>query len=294
MTESAGRSLARTGIAGLLTLAAIVPIGGAQRDANRVYAVVTEGGGKPIKGLAAKDFTVKVDGAPRNIVSAAPATDPVSVEILTDRFGDDATYGILGVRATFSVIVQALHKGDPDGLISFRTFDGASILQVKPTNSVVELASVIKRLLSAGTTPVLLEAVHDACLSLESAPSDRRVILAVIAGYKIDWSAGHARDVANDIFRTGASFWVLEGLSSQLPPIEGPERQILINQVAPASGGVHDVVRVGTALETRGRWMADLILSQYAVDYDGPRSGAKLEVGVTVPKAKVIAPTWVR
>ena len=136
MTHASGRVLARVALACLLAIAATAPLG-AQRDTNRIYAVVTENGGKPIKGLAAKDFTVKVDGVERKVVSAAPATDPVSVEILTDRFGDDATYNILGVRATFSGIAQTLHKGSPDALISFRTFDGASILQVKPTNSVV-------------------------------------------------------------------------------------------------------------------------------------------------------------
>jgi hypothetical protein len=270
----------------------LAPTAAAQKDDARIYVTVLAGD-KPVKGLTAKDFTVKEDGVEKTVLSAAPATERMSVDILTDRFGVDNTYKVFDVRDAFSTIVQTLHKGSPETEIGFMTFDGAAVRQVKPSTDLVGLEAAFKRLFTNAQAPVLLEAVFEASVGLEQAPTDRRIVLVVFAGYKSDTSGLAAPTVMEEMRKAQVSLWALEGRSAFQGNTGSIERERITDLATKASGGVHDIVGVGTALIGRSKWMADVLLAQYAVVYGAPRRGAQ-SISVTVPvkNAKVIAPVW--
>jgi hypothetical protein len=263
-----------------------------QRDTARIYVTVLRSD-KPVTGLSAKDFTIKEDNTMKPVVSAEPATAPMSVVLLTDRFGLDNTYNILDVRLALSAIVQTIHKSSPETEIGFITFDGAAVPQVKPTTSTAQLESAFRGLFTNGNAPVLLEAVFAASVALERVPTDRRIVLVVMAGYKGDASNQRGPTVIGEMRRAGVALWTLEGRSVFQPNPQGIDRQAVTDLAGRASGGLHESVGQGTALESRARRMAELIVAQYAVVYAAPKSSAQgLEVGVSVSGAKIIAPTW--
>jgi hypothetical protein len=275
-------------------LLSTIPAITAQKDTARIYVTVIDHD-KPVKGLSVKDFTVKEDSTIKTVVSAEPATKPMSVVLLTDRFGLDNTYNVFDVRGALSTVVETLHKGSPDTEIGFITFDGAAVPVVKPTTSTAALLAAFKGLITNGNSPVLLEAIFNASVALERVPTDRRIVFVLMAGYKPDMSSTRAPDVINEMQRAGVSLWTLEGRSVFSANPQGIDRQAVTDLAGKASGGVHEQVGQGTALERQAKYLAELLLSQYAVEYAAPAAHAKgLEVGVSVKGAKVIAPNWPR
>jgi hypothetical protein len=264
-----------------------------QRDTARVYVTVLSGD-KPVKGLTAKDFTVKEDSTMKTIVSAAPATSPMSVVLMTDRFGMDTAFHITDVRSALGAVARTLHTASPETEIGFITFDGAAVPQVRPTTSTAALETAFRGLSPATTTPgALLEAVFAASVALERVPTDRRIVFALIAGYKPESSPKRGPTVITEMRRAGVSLWTLEGRSVSQPNPQSIDREAVTDLAGKASGGLHESVGQGSALEGRARRMAELILAQYIVEYAAPSDSAQgIEVGVSLKGAKVIAPNW--
>ena len=54
---------------------------------GRVYVSVADNKGKPVSGLTVADFKIAIDDREQEVLSVAPATEPVDVVIITDRLG---------------------------------------------------------------------------------------------------------------------------------------------------------------------------------------------------------------
>jgi hypothetical protein len=281
---------------GICVIAAVVvwvaPSVRAQRDTARVYVTVLNRD-RPVTGLGAKDFTIKEDRTMKTVVSAQPATERMQVVMLTDRFGLDTSFNIFDVRAALTAFTRTLHQGSPETEIGFITFDGAAVPIVRPTTSTAALETAFRDLSPSNTSPVLLEAIFSASVALERVPTDRRIIMVLMAGYKPDMSTRRSPTVVTEMRRAGVALWTLEGRSTTQPNPQSIDREAVTDLAGKASGGLRESVGQGTALEGRAKRMAELLLAQYVVEYAAPARGAQgLEVGVSVKGAKVIAPTW--
>jgi len=121
----------------------------------------------------------------------------------------------------------------------------------------------------------------------------KRVIVAFVAGYKPDLSTMRGPIVAETLRKSGAALWALEGRSSSATNSESSNRDQILDRGTAMSGGAHDRVLLGTALEGRAKRIAELLLSEYVVTYGAPGGGGQtLEVTVGVKNAHVFAPTW--
>jgi hypothetical protein len=262
-------------------------------DTARIYAVVTDKGGKPIKGLTAADFAVTEDGAGKRVLTAEPAAGPLSIALLVDRFGQDATFNILAVRGALDTLVKTLHA-HADTEMSLTTIDPAAVPQIPFTMSAAAIGDYIKHLPPGVDQSVLLEGIMTASRSMSAAKYPRRAIVALVAGYKVEASAVEGPALADALRQSRSSLWVLEGRSSFGAGSPSPARDAMLTLAVPASGGAKASVGVGTALGTQAKRLAELLMSQYEVTYAAPSTSAtELAVSVNVKNAKVMAPVWI-
>ena len=70
----------------------LVPAQPSATDQQKIYVAVADNRGRPVRGLTAADFRIAIDDTVQEIVSVAPATEPLSIVLLTDRLGLEAAY----------------------------------------------------------------------------------------------------------------------------------------------------------------------------------------------------------
>jgi hypothetical protein len=142
---------------------------------SRVYVSVADNKGKPVPGLTAADFKIAIDDKEQEVLSVAPATDPLDVVIITDRLGLDPAYSNFTVQHALSGFVKGI-RTVPDSRIALTTFDGPVVRITGLNAPATELNKAIGRLSTNATESGLLNAVVDACELLRDSKTDRRVI----------------------------------------------------------------------------------------------------------------------
>jgi hypothetical protein len=261
---------------------------------GRVYVTVVAADGSPVTDLTAGEFGVREAGADMPIENVKPATDSMAIDMMTDRLGIDATFTTAQTRAALGVFVHTILDASPDSRIAYRTIDGASVLEVKPTSSVVQLDTALKKLFTNNRNPVLLEAIADACDDFRRASTQRRLIFALVASYKADTSSVTGLTAANGLRESRASLWAIEA-NNVTGGVQSAKREGILLMGTRDSGGMLNVVNVGTALEGAAERMAKLMLAQYAITYVGakqPTAPSQVQVGTSRPNTKVLYPHW--
>jgi len=275
----------------MLSIAVSVPARPVQADTATIYATVVGPNGNPVPRLTAADFSLQENGEEKRVTGADLATEPMSVEIITDRLGKSPEFTPEQMRASLAAIVRVILLVNPNSVISLRTFDGEAVQQVKPTSSPVQLTNAIKGMFTNNGNSVLLDAIADASEALMKAPNSHRIIIALVAGYKGDTSSITSLAAAQRLRQSRASFWVIE---ARAQGVSNPSRDVMLSQATRDSGGFHSTVAIGTALEGAATRLAALVVSQYAITYAAPSSAANRRVELSVKgDAKILAPHWV-
>jgi len=266
----------------------------AHADKKRMFVSVTDAKGKPVKGLTKDDFMVKLDGADQEVLSVQPATEPASIVILTDRLGIVATYPAYEAHAALGMFVKGIRAGIPDSKMALMTFDGTVITLNTFTSGPAELDKNLGKLTSVAQDAVLLDGLYEAAKVLRTAPTERKVIFTVVAGYRPDQS-NVRNDILNEILRlSGAQVWTIEVRSAQGGNWANNAREQVLDHSSRLSGGRIDIVSSPNGLESMCRQMAEQLAGQYDLTY-GPGGGvstSQLAVAVKPAGLTVLAPIW--
>ena len=270
----------------LLATACLFPIAaGAQSKPTNIYVSVLDGKGDPVKNLAASDFHVTEDGVAREVLKAAPATDPLTVALLVDD-SQASTRAIQQIRQGVEDFVTGLAgKGE----ISIVSFGERPEIITDYTSDQKKLLDGAKKIFARpGSGAYLLEAIEEVCHGLEKRNAARPVI-AVLMLEDVEFSNLYYQRVLDELNKAGATLHVISlGQPAGPTTDENRNRDLVVSQGTHDTGGRRDQVLAMTGIPFHMQQLAAELSNQYVVTYARPEQLIPPKrVDVTVSKADV-------
>ncbi len=270
-------------LATALASLAFSPGSAAQAKPTAIYVSVLDDKGEPAKGLGAPDFHVKEDGVTREVLSAEPATDPLTIALLVDD-SQAASPAIQMVREGVENFITAL-AGKAE--ISLQTFGERPTIAVEYTTDQKKLLDGAHRLFARpGSGAYLMEAIVEASKGLAKRKPARPVIAVLMIDRGTEFSNDYYKTVLDAIDTSGASLNVISlGPVHQRMSDEIRNRDQVVANGTDETGGRRDNVLAFTGAGARMKQLAGELLDQYVVTYSRPeRLIPPKEVAVTVSK----------
>jgi hypothetical protein len=243
----------------------------AQSKPRKIYTSLVDKKGAPVTEVAAADVVVREDGVAREILSVAPATDPMRVALLVDN-SQAATRSIQFMREALGGFATRLTgAGHAVALI---TVGDRPTLQVDATTELPRLKSRgIDRLFAMpGSGMYLLEALVDTSKGFVKNDTPRPVIVAVVTEGK-EFSNASAETVIKAVHDSGAQFYALvltEGERADESDDEVRQRNVVLDRGTRENGGTRETVISNMSLKGRLDTLASELLGQVAVTYASP------------------------
>jgi VWFA-related protein len=256
-----------------------------------VYVSVVDNRGKPVTDLTAADFTVKEDGTVREVLSAGPATEALTISLLVDDSAAAADAVTFMRDALKSFVKRLAGKAE----IAVATIGERPTSQLDFTTSTEALTRTVGRIFQrSGSGAYLLDGIIEAARGLEKRAPARPAIVA-ISSEGPEFSNRAHRQVLDPLFRSGAALHVLAlGTPSSSLAEEMRNRNVVIGEGTDKTGGRREQVLTPSGLPDRLNQVADELLNQYVVQYGRPDTlipPEKVQVGVTRPGLTVRART---
>jgi hypothetical protein len=254
-----------------LALAGAVVTLDAQSRPRKIYTSLVDKKGVPVATVAPADLVVREDGVAREILSVAPATDPMRVALLVDN-SQNATSSIQFLRDALGAFATRLTAAGHS--VALITLGDRPTLQVDATTDIARLKSRgIDRLFALpGSGMYLLEALTDTAKGFVKNETPRPVIVAVVTEGK-EFSNTSADVVVRAIKDSGAQFYALvltEGERADLGDDEVRQRNVVLDRGTRENGGTRETVISNLAIKDRLDTLATELLGQVAVTYASP------------------------
>jgi VWFA-related protein len=258
---------------------------------NREVFVSVLDNGKPVTGLTAADFRVKEDNVAREVLSARPATEPLTLAVTIDD-SQPATSAMPFIRDALTAFVKRL---DGKAQIALSTYGERPTSLVEYTDNTAELQKGIGRLFArSGAGAYLLEALVELSKGIERKEAKRPAIIVIAVESEAEFSNLYYTRVVDAVRQSGATLHFLGiGTPSASTTDEMRNRNMAIAEATSLTGGRRDQVLAESGLSDRLVQLADELLNQYVVTYSRPEQlipPEKLEVTVTRPGVTVRAP----
>jgi VWFA-related protein len=283
---------------GLVLASVAEPVGlsAAQSAARTVYVSVMDANGGPVGDMKQDEFSVKEDGAARTITKVERASEPIHYVIMVD------TTPALGravndLREAVKAFCTLLLSADPKTQFSFVEFGGAAMTVMDFTSEQAKIDASLSKLLPKPSESVLNEALVDVAKRLAAMPpTTRKVILTINMEPTIDATSTQARQVAEEVRKSGAIVW---SVALQEGTRRDANRENLLKGLAANTGGRWVVLQGPSQTNLGGflRSIAANTFSQYAVTYtqgDGAKPAKITEVAVSRPGVLALSMKWSR
>ena len=267
----------------LVAACLVSPSAAAQMPTRDVYVGVVDGKGAPVTDLTAADFSVREDGVAREVLKAAPATEPMQIAVLVDD-SQAATDEIQMMRDGLTRFVDAL-RGKAE--IALITFGERPTLLVDYTTDPAKLKQGIGRVFArSGAGAYFLEAVVEASRGFEKREAKRPVMVALMTE-GLEFSTLYYQRVLEALEKSRAALHVLTmtGVTAASTD-EVRNRNILVAEGTERTGGRRDQILAPSGIPDRMQQLADELIHQYVVTYARPETlipPEKIDVTVKRP-----------
>lgn len=268
-----------------------------------IIVTLVDQSGAPIKDVKPADLVVQEDASTREVVDVKPASEPMTIALLVDNtkptMGKEAPTREL--RAGLSAFVSTVQAASPESAIGIWEFAGAGVMTQKPTVKTEELTKKINRMFpSQQSGGVMLEALVDASKELSKKGLGPRRVIVSVSFNSPEVSTIEPRDVAIAMRKAGVNYWAIaiEANQDASTSSQGstPSRELIINNVTAASGGMRVGGVTATSLEAQLKRLAEAITSQYIVTYARPDGAPAPTAIMAVSKKgmKALTAPWVQ
>jgi len=256
-----------------------------------VYVTVTDSSAAPAQNLTVKDFAVREDGSPREVLRVAPATAPMQIAVLIDD-SQASTPAVQQMREGLAAFVDKL---DGKAEIAFVTVGERPTSLVEYTTSAAALKKGLGRLFARpGSGAYLLDGIIDVSRGLKKREATRPVIVA-LTFEGVEFSTRSYDLVLEELEASGAAFHVLAvGTPSSMHDDEMRNRNVVLAEGTSRTGGRREQLLTELAIPDRMKQLADELTHQYIVTYarsDTLIPPKRIDVSVTVPGLKARART---
>jgi Ca-activated chloride channel family protein len=264
----------------------------AQTKQVSVYASVLDADGKPVPGLTASDFKVREDNVAREVLSVAPATEPLSVALLLDNT-QASTGATQMIREGAADFIKALAGKAEIAVITFG--DRPTIVQ-DYTKDQKRLLDVVSRIFpQSGAGAYFDDAILDISRGFEKRNPARPVIAALLVEDPHEFSNRYYQQVLDELAKSGATLHVLAlGQPSGSQTDELRNRNQVLALGTERTGGRREQLLAATAIPRAFTQLANELANQYVVTYARPETlipPEKVSVSVTRPGVTVRART---
>ena len=278
----------------------------AQREQRERSILVGAVGAKdaPLTDLTIKDFSVRENGATREVVRVQAAPPPTHVVLLVD---DSAAtqLALPFVRDSLPKFVARMADMSPAPQIGLWSFGERPTKRVDVTPNPSAVLEGIKKLFSIqGAGGYLLQGVVEVTDDLRKKKVGTEgfsspIIVAFVAEGGVEYSSHQRSQIITALKSTGASLWsvTLQQGTQPMNTTESRERAAVLGDVTGDSGGMNKVILTPQAIDGAFSTVGSIISSRYLVTYVRPDALVppdKLEVTTSRKDVKLFSSKWTR
>ncbi len=264
----------------LATVLAATATAAAQADERVIYTSVVDRDGAPVLDLTIKDFIVREDGQPREVLHVARDNDPLQIALLVDN-SVSMRPRLTVLRKAVTAFIDATRQ---DVQLAIITLAERPTILVGYTTDRAALRKAADGMFAYEAANYLLDGIAETSQGLSKRTMWRSAI-AVITGVGPEMSYRQYTEVLRFFRAGGASLHIVQVGSG----FGGQGREIVVNRGTSETGGRFDEVLLPTSLELKSRQMATELSNQYRVTYARPSRlvpPSKTEVSVRRPNLK--------
>jgi Ca-activated chloride channel homolog len=263
-----------------------------------LYVGVTGPDGKPVGGLAARDFAVTEDGQPVTLADFAGAAGPISTVLVIDRSGSmDENDKIDGAQDAARAFVEQMRPGDQTAVIAFSNVPEL----IEPfTDDKDRLDRSIRRIRADGST-----ALYDSLIAGvdELAHAEGRRALLLLTDGRDMLRTGDDTQASRASLDTAIDTAVKAGIAVQtigLGDRDGDERdgidEGVLQKIAGETSGEYFYAPSGDELAGLYRKLSAGLQQEYMLTYRSPRpfyDGTRRDIRVSVGGAPAASSGYV-
>jgi hypothetical protein len=273
--------------AAVSVVAAFVLLGSAlvrgQAQQRVVYASAVDQNGAPVPNLKPSDFVVREDKVTREILSVAPAHDPMQLALLVDTSQAAEPY-IRDMREGLTTFINTI-GADPSGAkhqVAIITIGERPTINTDYTTNLEQAVKGAQRIFATpGSGAYLLDGIIETSNGFKKREASRPVIVALITS-GIDLSDRPYQAVLEPLHESGAALHVVV---IGRPLTDTQDRMMALDIGTRDTGGRYDTVLTGSGLPARLKQLADELTHQYQITYARPETLIPPErVTVSSPK----------